>query len=45
VNETMAEANYEARKILADEGLRNGRAGAAERNAQKVIYRPDKGIF
>jgi hypothetical protein len=23
VNETMAEANYEARKILADEGLRN----------------------
>ena len=23
VNETMAEANYEARKIMADEGLRN----------------------
>ena len=23
VNETMAEANYEARKIIADEGLRN----------------------
>ena len=23
VNETMAEANYEARRILADEGLRN----------------------
>ena len=23
VNETMAEANYEARKILADEGMRN----------------------
>ena len=23
VNETMTEANYEARKIMADEGLRN----------------------